>query len=323
MRLRTVSQHDVGWRRVRCGRGFRYLDASGAALPPAEADRVRALVIPPAWSDVWICPDERGHLQAVGTDDAGRRQYLYHPVWREKRDVAKFDRVLAMARRLPWARRKVVADLESSSDPRTRVLATGVRLVDLGCFRPGSDSYTEENGSRGLTTLERRHVRRDGDAVVFEFTGKSGVEQDVRISDPTVARAVDRLVRRRAPDARLLAVRQGRIWVPVVADDLNGYIRDLFGLEVTAKDFRTWHATVAAAVALASEARADSRTARARQVRAAVVETAALLGNTPTVARSAYIHPRVLDLFEAGRTLPRVPVDQDAADRAVVRLLTR
>lgn len=323
MRLRTVSQHDPGWRRIRCGRGFRYVDATGAALTPEQVERVRALVIPPAWNDVWICPHESGHLQAVGTDEAGRRQYLYHPVWREKRDLAKFDRVITMAKKLPGVRRKVIADLAPRSDPRTRVLATGVRLVDLGCFRPGSDSYTEEHGSRGLTTLDCRHVRRDGDVFVFEFTGKSGIEQDVRIDDPVLCRALAELRGRRSLDSRFLAVKDGRAWVPVVADDLNAYIRELFGLEVTAKDFRTWHATVAAAVSLAAEPRESSKTARARQVRAAVAESAALLGNTPTVARSSYIHPRVLDLFEAGTTLPRVPANQDAADRAVVRLLTR
>ena len=317
-----MSQHDPGWRRIKCGRGFRYVDAAGDALRPDEVERVRALVIPPAWSEVWICPDDRGHLQAVGTDDAGRRQYLYHPVWREKRDLAKFDRVLTMARKLPNVRRRLVTDLNSTTDPRTRALATGVRLVDLGCFRPGSDSYTDENGSRGLTTLEVGHVRRNGTGYVFEFVGKSGIEQDVRIVDADVCRAVDLLVRRRATDARFLAAKNGRVWQPIGADALNEYIRDLFGLEVTAKDFRTWHATVTAAVALAGTERGATKAARARQIRDAVVESADLLGNTPTVARSSYVHPRVLDLFEAGRTLPRVPKNQDAADRAVVRLLS-
>lgn len=318
MRLRTVSQHDPGWRRIRSGRGFRYVDASGNALLPEQAERVRALVIPPAWTEVWICSDDRGHLQAVGTDEAGRRQYLYHPVWRQKRDLAKFDRVLTMARKLPTVRRRVVAEL-GSDDPRARVLAAGVRLVDLGCFRPGSDSYTEEHGSRGLTTLEVSHVRRAGDGFSFEFVGKSGIEQSVLITDPAVCAVVGELARRRA--GRFLAAKEGRRWVPVGADALNAYIRDLFGSEVTAKDFRTWHATVAAAVALTAAERGQTKTARARQVRAAITEASELLGNTPSVAKSSYVHPRVIDLFEAGRTLPRVPRTQDAADRAVVRLL--
>lgn len=323
MRLRTVSQHDPGWRRIRSGRGFRYVDSAGDPLGPEQVLRIKALVIPPAWSDVWICAHERGHLQAVGTDEAGRRQYLYHPHWREQRDLAKFDRAITMARKLPGVRRRLIEDLASGTEPRTRVLAAGVRLVDLGCFRPGSDSYTEENGSRGLTTLERRHVSRNGAGFAFAFIGKSGVEQDVRVDDPLVCQVVDEITRRRPPGARFLAVKEGRRWTPIGADALNDYIRGLFGLEVTAKDFRTWHATVAAAVALAAESRAESKTARARQVRAAVLEAASLLGNTPTVARSSYIHPRVLDLFEAGQVLSRVPATQDAADRAVVRLLTR
>ena len=320
MRLRTVSQHDPGWRRVRCGRGFRYTDADGLALGAQDVERIRELVIPPAWTEVWICPDDRGHLQAVGTDAAGRRQYLYHPVWREKRDLAKFERVLTMARKLPAVRGKVIEAL-ATDDPRTRALALGVRLVDLGCFRPGSDSYAEETGSRGLTTLECRHVRPGPDGVVFEFTGKSGVEQLVRIDDRAAARAVAQLRGRRTQDARFLAVKEGRLWVPLGADALNEYIRGLFGLEVTAKDFRTWHATVTAAVALAEVERGSTKKARTQQIRAAVVQASELLGNTPTVARSSYVHPRVLDLFESGTVLPRVPVGQDAADRAVVRLL--
>ncbi|MCW2786853.1 MAG: hypothetical protein JWP74_3370 [Marmoricola sp.] len=323
MRLRTVSQHDPGWRRVRSGRGFRYLDASGSVLGAAEVERARALVIPPAWTEVWICADERGHLQAVGTDEAGRRQYLYHPVWREKRDVAKFDRVLTMARKLPAVRRRLTTDLAATADPRTRVLATGVRLVDLGCFRPGSDSYTDEHGSRGLTTLECRHVRRDNGGFAFGFVGKSGVEQDVHIDDPAVCLAVATIIGRRPAGSRFLAVKEGRTWSPVGADALNEYIRGLFGLEVTAKDFRTWHATVAAAVSLAGEERGASRTARAKQVRTAISVAADLLGNTPSVARSAYVHPKVIELFESGRTLPKVPASQDQADRAVLRLLTR
>ncbi len=285
--------------------------------------RVRDLVIPPAWTEVWVCPDELGHLQAVGTDDAGRRQYLYHPVWREKQDEAKFDRVLTMARKLPGVRRKLEADLGQREDGRRQVLAAGVRLVDLGCFRLGSDSYADLNGSHGLTTLERRHLRRNGDCYEFRFVGKAGVEHEVQIDDPTVCQVIEDLTRSRRGSARFLAAKVAGRWREIGADELNAYIRDLFGTEVTAKDFRTWHATVTCAVALAAEPRAETKTARARQVRAAVVEASDLLGNTPTVARSSYVHPRVIDLFEAGETLPRVPTSQNAADRAVLRLLTR
>jgi DNA topoisomerase-1 len=280
-------------------------------------------VIPPAWTDVWICPDALGHLQAVGVDEAGRKQYLYHPVWREKQDRLKFDRVVAMARKLPGVRKKLLADLKGAPGSRTRVLAAGVRLVDLGCFRLGSDSYADEYGSHGLTTLERRHVRKDGDGFSFRFTGKSGIEHDIRVDDPGVCQVIAEITGSRKGQARLLAAKDGRRWLPLSPDDVNGYIRELFGIEVTAKDFRTWHATVTVAVALAAEERGTTKTARAKQVRAAVLEASDLLGNTPTVARSSYVHPRVIDLFEAGQTLPRVPATQDAADRAVVRLLSR
>lgn len=280
-------------------------------------------MIPPAWTDVWICPDDRGHLQAVGTDDAGRRQYLYHPLWREKRDAAKFDRVLTMARKLPGVRRKLEVDLRQEHDSHRRALAAGVRLVDLGCFRLGSDTYADLHGSHGLTTLERRHLRRDGGCYEFRFTGKAGIEHEIRIDEPAICRVIEEMTRSRRGSARFLAAKVSGRWREIGADEVNAYIHDLFGIEVTAKDFRTWHATVTCAVALAAEPRAESRTARARQVRAAVVEASELLGNTPTVARSSYIHPRVIDLFEEGTVLTRVPATQDAADRAVVRLLTR
>ncbi len=322
-RLRRSSPHAPGWRRLRSGRGFRYVDDAGDSLPTDDVQRVRGLVIPPAWTEVWICPDERGHLQAVGTDDAGRRQYLYHPVWREKQDAAKFDRVLTMARKLPRVRRKLIADLEQRDDDRRRTLAAGVRLVDLGCFRLGSDSYADLHGSHGLTTLERRHLRRVGGCYEFRFVGKAGIEHEVRIDDPAVCGVIAEMTRSRRGSARFLAAKVAGRWQEIGADEVNSYIRELFGTEVTAKDFRTWHATVTCAVALAAEPRAATGTGRARQVRAAVVEASELLGNTPTVARSSYIHPRVIELFEAGETLARVPATQDAADRAVLRLLMR
>lgn len=339
-RLRTVSTRDPGWKRLRHGRGFRYLDVDGSPLGPAEVERVKALVIPPAWRDVWISPYPNAHLQAVGTDEAGRRQYLYHPVWRAKRDAAKFDRVIEMAARLPAVRRELRTDLDRDGVGRETALAAAVRLVDLGCFRLGSDSYTEQNGSYGLTTLERRHVRRNGDSRVFSFVGKSGVEHDICLSDPQLCRVVDRMTLRRKDEERLLCAKEGPIWVPLQAGDINEYIRDLFGMDVTAKDFRTWHATVHVASALGeavlkaadgrSGKRPPSRTARNRTVRRAIVGASELLGNTPTVCRSSYVDPRVIDLYESDVTiapeLRRLPSDQEDArdhvDRAVVALLT-
>ena len=339
-RLRTVSTRDPGWKRVRHGRGFRYLDVDGSPLGPAEVERVKALVIPPAWRDVWISPYPNAHLQAVGTDDAGRRQYLYHPVWRAKRDADKFDRVIEMATKLPDVRREIRADLDRDGVDRETALAAAVRLVDLGCFRLGSDSYTEQNGSYGLTTLERRHVRRNGDSRVFSFTGKSGVEHDICLNDPQLCRVVDRMTLRRRDDDRLLCAKVGRRWVPLQASDINEHIRELFGMDVTAKDFRTWHATVHVAAALgeavlhAADGRKGKRppgtTARKKTVRNAIVSASELLGNTPTVCRSSYVDPRVIDLYESdvtvAPTLAELSDDEDEArdelDRAVVELLT-
>ena len=338
-RLRRVSAQDPGWSRLHHGRGYRYLDVDGSKLGRQEVERVKALVIPPAWRNVWISPYPNAHLQAVGTDDAGRRQYLYHPAWRVKRDEAKFDRVIQMAHELPDVRRQVRADLQRGDTSRETVLSTAVRLVDLGCFRLGSESYTEENGSYGLTTLELRHLRRQGDARVFSFVGKSGVEHDIRVEDPQVVAVLDRLSTRRRPEDRLLALEVDDDWVPVQASDINDHIRDLFELEVTAKDFRTWHATVHVATALgasvldeqAGRAKpATSKTAKAKRVRAAVVSASELLGNTPTVCRSSYVDPRVIDYYEHGTTiapaLSGLPEDPDEArdhvDAAVIALLS-
>jgi DNA topoisomerase I len=329
-RLRKVSAQDAGWRRVRCGRGFRYLDAVGGPLNGTDVQRIRELVIPPAWRDVWICADERGHLQAVGIDDAGRKQYLYHPEWRAKRDALKFERMLDLAGRLPAVRHQVLATLRTPDTDREHVLATAVRLIDVGCFRLGSEEYAEDNGSYGLTTLERGHVRRNGPARVFEFVGKSGIEHEVSVTDPLLGKAIDALTVGRRAHARLLCARDGRRWVPVTAAEVNDHIRRLFGLDVTAKDFRTWHGTVEAAAVLASAPPAAAKTARARQVRAAIAAVSELLGNTPAVARSSYVDPRVVDLWEEGHTiestvrrLPKDPVKaQDRLDRAVLRLLS-
>lgn len=329
-RLRTVSPSSPGWTRRRSGRGFVYLDAGGERLPPAEVERIKALVIPPAWRDVWICPHPNGHLQAVGTDDAGRRQYLYHPQWRLKRDRMKFDRVLTAASRLPAARRRIARDLALEGMPRARAEAVAVRLIDLGYFRIGSDAYTDAHGSYGLTTLERRHVRSRGQVLVFRFTGKSGIEHVIEIDDADVVAALDRMRRRRS-GGRLLAYQEARRWTDLDAAAVNLYLRELLGGELTAKDFRTWHATVLAATSLAlSEEKGDTRTSRRRAVRRAVVEVSQYLGNTPTVARSSYIDPRVIDLYEHGTTIAeaararhRDPAARTRAlERAVLEMLS-
>lgn len=327
-RLRTVSPHDPGWTRRRCGKGFSYLDEQGNRLADAEVARIRSLVIPPAWEDVWICPHPRGHLQAVGTDAAGRRQYLYHEDWRRQRDAEKFDRVLQLGRRMPALRRKLVAQLDGPPTDRETVLAAAIRLIDLGCFRVGTDEYLEENGSYGLTTLEVRHVQRTGEALTFCYSAKSGVAQEVTVHDAQVRRVVDAVTATRRGSARLLCAKEQGRWRPVAPEELNERIRRLTGLETTAKDFRTWHATVLAARVLAGVDRATSATGRRRQVKAMYDEVAGMLGNTTAVARSSYVDPRVVDNFEDGNTidLPRrtssARARQDRLDRAVVDLLS-
>src|SRR5215218_8579973 len=250
-RLRRSSPDDPGWTRRRAGKGFVYLDRSGSPLPREDVERVKGLVIPPAWRDVWICSHPNGHLQAVGTDDAGRRQYLYHPEWRTQRDAAKHARVLDFGRVLSKAREQVLTDLGTEGMSQDRACAVAVRLLDLGYFRIGNDVYADENGSFGLTTLERRHVKRRQNRLVFTFVGKSGVEHEIEIDDAVVVEAIDIMRRRRGSDLRLLSYKEGRSWRSVLPALVNEYVRASTGLEATAKDFRTWHATVLAAAALA------------------------------------------------------------------------
>ena len=328
-RLRRVSPRAPGWRRVRSGRGFRYLDGSGRPLAAEQVQRIRSLVIPPAWQDVWICPYPNGHLQATGRDVAGRRQYLYHPQWRVLQDRSKFDRVAAAAVRLPLARDQVASDLGRGGMPLERAAATAVRLLDLGYFRIGNDYYADANGSFGLTTLERRHVRRHGGVLAFRFVGKSGIEHHVMIEDPMVIDALQQMRRRRGGD-RLLAYRQGSGWVDLGSGPVNAYLAELFGGGITAKDFRTWHATVIAAESLALSPESGTTTASLkRAVRSAIGEVASYLGNTPAVARSSYVDPRIIESFVAGDTIAAAAtgtyrsaeLKQAALERAVLELL--
>jgi DNA topoisomerase-1 len=332
VRLRTVSPSDPGWTRRRAGRGFVYLDQLGVRLPPEDRERCVRLVIPPAWEEVWICRHPNGHLQAVGTDAAGRRQYLYHPEWRRKRDESKHDRVLEVAGRLPRARRRVAVHLRLDGMPYERALATAFRLLDLGFFRIGGETYAEANHSYGLATIRKEHVTVENRTVVFDFVAKSGQERYVALADDLVRASVADLLRRRSGGPELLAYKDGRRWKDVTSTDINAYLKEQVGGEVSAKDFRTWHGTVIAAVALAgANADATSATARKRAVSAAMKQVAEYLGNTPTVARSSYVDPRVIDLFADGVTIsPRLASsDDDLSDgsthgkveRAVLNLL--
>jgi DNA topoisomerase I len=316
--LKRVRCTTPGISRRRHGRGFTYLHPNGQPVrDEATRERIRSLAIPPAWADVWICPDERGHLQAVGTDAAGRRQYLYHEDWRARRDRQKFDRVLRLARRLPAMRRVCDRDIGSRGLTRARVLAGAVRLLDLGFFRIGSEAYTEENGSFGLATIRRDHVHVTRGEVRFDFAAKGGQRRIQTIEDPALARLTGALLRRNGGGAELLAYREGTAWHDVRSEDINGYLKDLAREEISAKDFRTWHATVLTAALLASEEEGlTSVTSRKRVVSAVVKEVAEAIGNTPAVCRVSYIDPRVIDRFLNGETID-LPRGRDLTDDRV------
>jgi len=328
-RLRRSDCSTPGLRRRRRGRGVEYLDADGARVDdPETLARLNALAIPPAWTDVWICPDPGGHLQATGVDAAGRKQYRYHDAWRTRRDRQKFEEMLDFARALPRLRRRVARDLRAVHDggvTRERVLACAARLLDRGFFRIGSESYAEGNGSYGLATIRKEHVRLNGDDIVFDYPSKSGRRRVQAVADPDVREVVAALKRRRGEADGLLAYREGRRWVEVRSDDINEYLKASARLDtVSAKDFRTWNGTVLAAVALARrEGRVSSKTARKRAITAAVREVAAFLGNTPAVARSSYIDPRVFDRFLSGWTIaPAHERGRTAIEKAVLNLIS-
>ncbi len=306
-RLRRADCSTPGIRRVRRGRGFAYVnERDGARVhDPETLARIRALVVPPGWKDVWICPHANGHIQAVGTDSRGRRQYRYHDRWRERRDADKFDRMLEFARALPGLRDVTARHLRRGEPTRDRVLAGAVRLLDRGFFRIGGETYAEENETYGLATMGKRHVTlHPGNVLVFDYRAKGGKRRLESVVDPQVHRLVDQLKHRRGGGDELLAYKDHGRWVDVRSSDINTYIRRHTGGEFTAKDFRTWSATVLAAVAMAVSARAArSRTARRRAVSRAVEEVAFYLGNTPAVCRASYIDPRVFDRFDAGATI--------------------
>jgi len=334
-RIRRVDCSAPGLRRERRGRGFSYLDVDGQPVrDPEVLDRIRALGIPPAWRDVWICPIPSGHLQAVGTDAAGRKQYLYHAAWRTRRDQVKFDHMLEFARALPELRRLAAGDLDQPGLVRERVLACATRLLDRGFFRIGSEGYAEQNQTYGLATIQKHHVRLEGNVITFDYVSKNGKRRLQSVLDPEVREVVAALKRRRGGGPDLLAYRRGRAWVDVRSEDINAYIKERTGGEFTAKDFRTWSATVLAAVALASSFPvATSRTARKRAISRAVQEVAHYLGNTPAVCRASYIDPRVFDRYRSGLTiagaleeLGRVgelgePSHQGAIEAAVLALI--
>jgi DNA topoisomerase-1 len=312
-RLRRSDCAAPGITRRRRGRSFEYRDPSGEKVEDAATmARIAELAIPPAWRDVWICMDPLGHLQATGVDAAGRKQYLYHDRWRAHRDRQKFDSMIAFGEALPKLRGRIAKDLQPAAVApgqlapaalsRELVLACAVRLLDLGFFRIGSEDYAERNESYGLTTMLREHVTI-GDELIFDFPAKSGQRRVQAVADPESLAVVATLKRRRG-SAQLLAYRNGRGWRPLHAEEVNEYIKSVTGGDFSAKDFRTWNATVLAAIALA--ARSDAARSRGgpdRAVVAAIKTVSAYLGNTPAVARASYVDPRVIDRFKAGLTI--------------------
>jgi DNA topoisomerase IB len=306
-RLRRSDPSRPGYTRRRCGKGFLYLDEDGGRITDAEVvARITALVIPPAWRDVWISPDPFGHIQATGSDQAGRRQYLYHPRWRARRDRQKFDDMVAFARALPALRAVVEHDLALGDMSREQVLACAARLLDRGFFRIGSEVYKVTNETYGLATMLKRHVTCTGEVIRFDYVAKESKRRVQAIIDPEVAAIVATLKRRRGGGEELLAYKRGGRWCDVRSPDINAYLKAATGLDVSAKDFRTWGATVLAAIGLAVIEPAElSATGRKRAIVRAVKEVAFYLGNTPAVARNSYIDPRVFDRFRAGETIAR------------------
>jgi len=314
---RSHPYEDRGYRRLPAGRGFRFVDDRGRALGERERARIAQLAIPPAWRDVWISADPAGHIQAVGTDDAGRRQYIYHPAWSARRDRGKFARALALAQALPGIRAQVTRGLRTPGLTRERVLAAAVRMLDDGAIRIGSEEYFAAHGSRGLATLQCRDASVDGARVQLVFPAKSGQRMELTVEDADLAAVLAELVVGR-PRAPVFAYRHGRRRVPIRSRDVNAYLSRLSGARFTAKDFRTLRGTLVAAEALALAGPARSERDARRAEREAAQAAAAALGNTVAVARRSYIDPRVFACYRRGRLLDL----EGSREGALVRLLS-
>jgi len=320
--LTYCSDENPGIRRCKSGSGFTYHDAKGALVKDKTIiGRINALAIPPAWTDVWICPRATGHIQATGRDAKGRKQYRYHDDWSTARSETKFDRLSAFARALPRLRKRVDADLSKRGVTRDKVLATAVRLLEITLIRVGNAQYAKANRSYGLTTLNKRHLDVDGAALTFEFRGKSGVEHKVSVRDRKLATVVRSL--RELPGQQIFKYRtpDGDL-CPITSDDVNAYIHDAMGDGFSAKDFRTWAGTVSAARALRDAEPPSSPTDAKRKLNVCVKAVAGLLGNTPTVCRASYVHPAVFDLYQSGRIGQVLPGSDTAGfEKALLKAL--
>ena len=329
MKLLYVSDQGPGYRRERRGRHFVYVSPHGNPVRDERVlHRIRRLAIPPAYTDVWICPVPNGHLQATGRDARGRKQYRYHPDWRVQRDAAKYDRMVDFSERLPRLRRRVAADLRRPGMPREKVLAAIVRLLEASLIRVGNEEYARANGSFGLTTLQNEHARVRGEQVLFRFRGKSGKFHEVRLEDARLARLVRRC--QDLPGQTLFCYRNGDGEAENIrSDDVNAYIREIAGAEFSAKDFRTWAGTVLTARLLGDCGRPSSAGQARARIAEAIRQVSSRLGNTPKICQACYVHPGVMDAYAAGRLhMPpgsrgRGRSTLSAAERAVQRLLRR
>ena len=326
--LRYVRDDDPGIRRRRAGHGFAYVDAEGRRIGDRHTlARLKALAIPPAWRDVWICPRADGHIQAVGRDARGRKQYRYHADWREVRDATKYERMVPFARRLPGIRRQLARDLRRQGMPREKVLALVVRLLETTSIRVGNSEYARTNGSFGLTTLRNRHASVSGSRVRFRFRGKGGKMHEIDVADRRVARLIRRCQDLPGQELFQYVDDDGELRA-IGSSDVNDYLRAIAGEDFTAKDFRTWAGTVAAARTLAELPAPESDTAAKRAIADAIKRVAGELGNTPAVCRKCYVHPVVIDAFTRGVS---IDTKQSAArtrglaaeERAVLGLLSR
>ncbi|GAB2522410.1 DNA topoisomerase IB [Paramicrobacterium agarici] len=318
VRLRIADTSSPGWTLATTSTGPVLVDARGRRITDAAAlTRVADLVIPPAWTDLWIAPQPNAHIQAVGTDAAGRRQYLYHEQWHRQKKREKYDRMLELAASLPSARSLVTRDLQAPYGSRERVLAASFRLLDNAYLRVGSERYAQRHGSRGLTTLLGQHATVSGDTVILDFVGKSGMAWGSQTTDAALASAV-RSLKRRGGNERLFAWRDGVTWHPVTPSDVNEYVRERTHGDFTAKDFRTLHGSTSAAAELASLGIRETAAERKRTIAEAVTRTADILGNTPAVARSSYIDPRIIDRYRDGYVLQTGRISPERALRALI-----
>lgn len=319
--LAYVNDQEQGLLRLARGKGFSYVDEDGRPVSdPATLARIKALAIPPAWTCVWICPDPNGHIQAVGRDQKGRKQYRYHPEWRADRDARKYDRMAAFGRALPRLRRRVAADLARRGLPREKVLAAVVSLLELTLIRVGNDEYAKANKSFGLTTLQKRHLKLAGGGAVFEFKGKSGKMHRTGFRDRRLARIVAACQELRGQRLFQYVDEDGQRRA-VESSDVNDYIRAACGDDFSAKDFRTWYGSLAALEALSLSPRPATQAEARRTLNTCVKAVAGLLGNTPAVCRAAYIHPKVLEAFETSRLPRRRAASPRARELALLRLV--